>query len=70
VLLAIVPLISRKKKEKVELEKKGGPTRGVPKTRLALWWHVGRWAGLPTRAAPLLGPPQKGGELELAGPFA
>jgi hypothetical protein len=36
VLPAIAPFISRERREKVELEKKGGPVEGGSKTRPAL----------------------------------
>jgi hypothetical protein len=68
VLPAIAPFISRERREKVELENKGGPVGGGPKTRPTLWWYVGRWTGPLTKAAPLLGPPQKWGQPSPAGP--
>jgi hypothetical protein len=42
VLPAIAPHISKERREKMELRRKGGPAARGPKGRLALRWHVGR----------------------------
>jgi hypothetical protein len=62
VLLAIAPLISRERREKMDLGAKGGPAARSPKGGPTVSCHVGGWVGgwaLPSKAARLLGQPQK-----------
>jgi hypothetical protein len=52
VLPTIAPLISRKRRKKMELGRKGGPAARGPKGGPALRWHVGGWVGFLLKGSP------------------